>query len=63
MKKVIVSEENTYDNEVFRSTMLQPFQFELEQIICVVMRAMRKKLHAFFYKQHQTEIGKKSNKH
>ena len=38
------SEENTYDNEVFRSTILQPFQFKPEQKKRVVLRAMRKKL-------------------
>ena len=41
------SEENTCDNEVFRSTILQPFQFEPEQKIRVVMRAIRKKLNIF----------------
>ena len=41
------SEENTSDNEVFRSTILQPFQSEPEQKICAVMRAMRKKLNIF----------------
>ena len=34
------TEENTCDNKVFRSTIFQPFQFEPEQIIRVVMRAM-----------------------
>ena len=38
------SEVSKCDNEVFRSTILQPFQFEPEQKIRVVMRAMRKKL-------------------
>ena len=39
------SVENTCKkNEVFRSTILPPFQFEPEQKIRVVMRAMRKKL-------------------
>ena len=41
------SDENICDHEVFRSTILQPFQFEPEQKICVVMRAMRKKLNMF----------------
>ena len=38
------SEENISDNENFRSTILQPFQFEPEQKKFVVMRARRKKL-------------------
>ena len=38
------SDENTCDNEVFRSSILQPVQFEPEQKISVVLRAMRKKL-------------------
>ena len=38
------SEENTYDNEDFCSTILQPFQVESKQKKRVVMRAMRKKL-------------------
>ena len=41
------SEENTFDNEVFCSTILQLFQLEPEQKICVLMRAMRKKLNIF----------------
>ena len=41
------SEENTSDNKEFRSTILQPFQFEPEQKTCVVMRTMRKKLNIF----------------
>ena len=35
--------ENTSDDEDFRSTILQPFQFQPEQK-SVVMRALRKKL-------------------
>ena len=31
------SEENTVDSEVFHFTILQPFQFEPEQIIGVVI--------------------------
>ena len=38
------SEDNTYDNEDFCSTILQPFQVESKQKKRVVMRAMRKKL-------------------
>ena len=38
------SKESTYDTEVFRSTFFQPIQFEPEQKISVVMKAMRKKL-------------------
>ena len=38
------SEENTSDNEDFRSTILH---FEPEQKECGVMRATRKKLHIF----------------
>ena len=42
------SEENTCDNKVFRSTILQPFQFEPEQKKKhAVMRAMREKLNMF----------------
>ena len=41
------SDENTCDNKVFRFTILQPFQFEPEQKICVVMRATRKKQNIF----------------
>ena len=42
------SEENTSDNNDFRSTILQPFQFEPEQKReRVVMGAMRKKLNIF----------------
>ena len=37
------SEEKTSHKEDFRSTILQPFQFETEQKNRVVMRAMRKK--------------------
>ena len=38
------SEENTSDNEDYRSTIFHSFQFEPEQKKRVVMRAMRKKL-------------------
>ena len=38
------SEENTSDNEDFRSNIFHSFQFEPEQKKRVVMRAMRKKL-------------------
>ena len=38
------SEENASDNEDFRPTILQLFQFETTEIKRVVMRAMRKKL-------------------
>ena len=42
------SQENTSKDEDFRSTILQPFQFEPEQKKKhVVMRAMRKKLNIF----------------
>ena len=41
------SEENTCDKEVFRSTIFQTFQFQPQQIIRVVTRAMRKKLNIF----------------
>ena len=41
MKKVRVkkerTEENTCDNDVFRSTILQPFQFEPDQKIRVLI--------------------------
>ena len=41
------SEGNTCGSKVFRSTTLQPFQFEPEQIMHVVIKAMRKKhIHA-----------------
>ena len=43
------SEENISDNENFRSTILQPFQFEPEQKKFVVMRARRKKLNIFTF--------------
>ena len=36
------SEKNTSENEDFRSTILQPFQFETEQKKSALMRAMRK---------------------
>ena len=39
------SEENTSDTEDFRSTILQPYQFESKKR--VVMRAVRKKLNLF----------------
>ena len=38
------SEENRSGAEGFHSTILPPFQFELEQKKRVIMRAMRKKL-------------------
>ena len=41
------SEENTSNNEDFRSTIFQLFQFEPEQKKRVVMRAFRKKLDIF----------------
>ena len=42
------SEENTSDNEDYRSAIFQPFQFEPKQKKKrVVMRAMRKKLNIF----------------
>ena len=43
------SEENTSDNEHFRSTIFQPFQFEPQQKKTCgnVMRAMRKKQNIF----------------
>ena len=46
------SEENTSDNEDFRSTILQSFQFEPEQKKKkrVVIRAMTKKLNIFTLK-------------
>ena len=43
------SEENACDNEVFCSTILQSFQFDPEQKIQMVMRAMRKKLKIFTF--------------
>ena len=39
------SEENTSDTEHFRSTILQPYQFESKKR--VLMRAVRKKLNLF----------------
>ena len=41
------SQENTSDNEDFRSTIFQPFQFEPEQKKIVVMRTLRKKRNIF----------------
>ena len=44
------SEVNTWGNDVFYSTILQPFQFESEQKKkCVVIKAMRKKLSIFMF--------------
>ena len=40
------SAENTCDNEVFSST-IQPFQFEPEQKIRAVKKAIQKKLNIF----------------
>ena len=49
MKKVIILRKGKYiwGNKVFHSTILQAFQFEPEQKVRVVMRAMRKKINKF----------------